>query len=101
MSAITSMEFANDVGFRRRVQFTMFSVAKDIAAGTPTADETSYINGILNGETPILEMAVGVLLNAAVDTAGAAVTDALIKTAVENIFPVYAAAWVARTPAAV
>ena len=97
MTAIKLMELANDIGFKRRVQFTMFDVAKDLVGGTPTANETSYINGIINGEAPILQMTVGVLLNGAVQGDGVDATDAQIKTAVETVFPFYAAAWVDRT----
>ena len=97
MTAIKLMELANDGGFQRRIQFTMFEVSKTKVAGTPTADEISYINGIINGEAPILEMAIGALLNATVQAAGENASDAEIETAVDQVFSFYASAWVART----
>ena len=97
MTAIELMELANDVGFTRRVQFTMFEVAKTKVAGSPTADELAYIHGIVNGEVPVLQMAIGVLLDGAVQTAGAGATDAEIEVAVTQVFGFYAGAWAART----
>ena len=96
MTAIKLMEAAHDRGFQRRVQFTMFEVAKDTIGGA-TANEISYINAIINGEASVFQMAVGVLLNGEVQNAEDAVTDAHIKTAVGQVFGFYANAWAART----
>ena len=96
MAAIDLMALAHDVGFQRRVHFTMFDVAKD-KAPTATGDDLTYINSILKGVAPVLQMTIGVLLNADVASAGntaTSATDAQIKTAVEQVWPFYAAAGV-------
>lgn len=95
-AAIDLMALAHDVGFQRRVHFTMFDVAKD-KAPTATGDDLTYINSILKGAVPVLQMTIGVLLNADVASAGNAATsatDAQIKIAVEQVWSFYAAAGV-------
>ncbi len=96
MTAIKLMEAAHDRGFQRRVQFAMFEVAKDTINGA-VPNEINYINGIINGEASVFQMAIGVLLNAAIQAAGDDVADAQIKTAVGQVFGFYASAWTART----
>ena len=94
MAAIELMALAHDVGFQRRVHFTMFDVARD-KAPTATGASLTYINSILKGVAPVLQMTIGVLLNSAVANAGnsaTSATDAQIKTAVEQVWSFYAAA---------
>lgn len=96
MSSIGLMEIANDRGFLRRVQFAMFEVSKDKVIAAATGNSLAYLQGILNGEAPVSQMALGVLLNSAVATAGRAATDAQIKAAVEQVWSHYANAWAVR-----
>jgi hypothetical protein len=82
----------------------MFEVGKANFAGATGAD-LAYIQAVINGEAPVLQMAIGVLLDIAVKAAvdgepepsGNAATDAQINTAVSDLFSIYANAWAART----
>lgn len=82
----------DEAGFKRRVQFAMFSVAKDKAQGgvAPGSNDEAFIDGILNGLVNITLMAVGiVVINANAGT----VNDAAIKGDVSALWPFFAAAW--------
>ena len=91
MPSRSLMELPNDTGFRNSVEFALFDVASDKA---PTAvdpsDDLTFINGVLNGEVDIRNMAIAVVVaNADPRTAD----DASIKTTVETVWPFFAAAW--------
>lgn len=102
MTTVNYMAVGYGKAFQRRVHFAMFDEGKDILGGTPTANQTAYIQGIVNGQAPVLEMSIGVLMNAAVKTSidadptGNSITDAEIKTAVSAVFTIYSDAWAVR-----
>lgn len=93
MVAIELMELARDTGFQARVQFIMFDVARDKAPGA-AGDDLNFVNGILNGENDVFQLAVGVVV-VNVDPDGA--SDLGLKDTIEVLWPFYAAAWTART----
>ncbi len=93
MTAIELMELVRDTGFLAKVQFALFDTAKDKAPGA-TGDDLNFVNGILNGEVQVFNMAMGVIiLNS--DPAGA--SDASLKSSVTVLWDFYAPAWTART----
>lgn len=87
------MSLVHDRGFRRRVEFALFSVAKD-KAPTAAGNDLAFINGILNGEHNITAIATGVVV---AQNAPETADDAALKTTITAIWNFYAAAWVART----
>ena len=91
MLAIDLMETARDNGFQLRVQGVLFDVVKN-KANTATGDDLNFINGILNGETSVFQMAIGVAL-----VSNESLTDGDIKSAITILWPFYAKAWTART----
>ncbi len=92
MTAIELMELTRNNGFRERVKFIMFDVARDKAA-TATGDDLNFVNGILNGENDVQLLVVGiVVVNADPETAD----DASLKVTLETLWPFYAAAWTVR-----
>lgn len=102
-TSIDYMAVAHGRAFQRRVMYAMFDAGKDVLSGAPSANEIAYIAGITNGEAPVLQMAVGVLMDADVraaldlDVSGAGVTDAEVKVAVVGVFSIYADGWSKRT----
>ena len=96
MTYIELIALARDQGFQGRVQIGMFNVVKDKAPAA-TGDDLTYLNSILRGDASVFQMTIGVLLNGAVANAGNEATsasDGQIKTAVEQVWPFYAAAGV-------
>ena len=96
MTYIELSGLARDGGFQGRVQIGMFNVVKD-KAPTATGDDLTYLQSILRGDASVFQMTIGVLLNTAVANAGpdaTSATDAQVKTAVEQVWPFYAAAGV-------
>ena len=91
MLAIDLMETARDNGFQLRVQGVLFDVVKD-RAGAATGDDLNFVNGIVNGETSIFHLAIGVAL-VSTDVSN----DTNIKEAINTLWPFYAKAWTART----
>ena len=91
MSEKELMELALDeAGFRRRVQFAMFSVATDKAnAGlTLDSDDEAFVDEILNGFNDLTWMAIGVVVT---NSSAGTSDDATLKTNVETLWPFYAA----------
>ena len=94
MAALELMALAKDNGFRRRVEFALFDEAKGRAAPAPTGDDLAYVNGILNGETPLDHVVTAVVVtNADPENAD----DASLKSTVAILWPFLARAWAART----
>ena len=93
MAVIDLTALARDRGFRRRVEFALFDVARDKAGATPTGDDLAFINGILNGQVNVFNVVMGVVV---VNADPQAADDASIKATMEAIWPFYAIAWVAR-----
>jgi len=91
MLAIDLMETARDNGFQHRVHGVLFDVVKS-KAGNATGDDLAFINGILNGETSIFQMAIGVAL-----VVNDVANDASMKVAINTLWSFYAKAWTART----
>ncbi len=92
---IDLMALAKDAGFRNRVQFALFDEAKDRAGGGPTGDDLAYINGILNGESPLDNVVTAVVVD---NTDAFLADDVSLKASVTSLWPFLATAWVARTP---
>lgn len=94
MAVVDLMALSHDLGFRRRVEFALFSEAKDRAGGSPTGNDLTYVNGILNGETPFNHVVTAVVVtNADALTAD----DVSLKATVSTLWPFLARAWAART----
>ena len=94
MAAIDIMGKISDRGFRLRVQYALFSVAKDKADPAPTADDLAYVNAILVGEAALSPVYIAVLV---INASAATDTDVIIKGNIETLWPFLARAWVART----
>ena len=94
MAAVDLMALAHDKGFRRKVEFALFDVAKDKAVGTPAGDDLIYLNAILNG-TADFDPAITavVVINSGAESA----TDAQLKANAVTLWPFLARAWVVRT----
>ena len=94
MAVTDLMELVHDTGFRRRVEFALFSEAKNRAVGSPTGDDLAYVNGILNGETPFDHVVTAVVVT---NSDPLTATDTSLQTTVTTLWPFLARAWVART----
>lgn len=93
MTSIELMELSRDTGFLAKVHFALFDVAKDKAPGA-TGDDLNFVNGILNGEVRVFNMAMGVII---LNSDPANASDASLKSSVVILWNFYAPAWTART----
>ncbi len=91
MAALDLTALARQNGFQATIRAIMFDVARDKATAA-TGDDLSFVNGILNGENSVFQLALGV----AVVNGDPAADDASLKTTVEAVWPFYAKAWAAR-----
>lgn len=94
MSAIDLMETAREAGFRQRIKFIMFDVARDKALTvvdppTNSDPDLAFINAILNGLADESLMAVAVVV---VNADPVNADDASLKTTVETVWPFFARA---------
>ena len=94
MSVTDLMAITHDRGFRHRVEFALFDVAKDMSVPIPTGEDLDYVNAILVGEARLDPVVTAmVVINATAETD----TDVVMKTNIEVLWPFLAKAWAART----